>query len=108
MLDVEKIEKIKKYIGPDGKLIIDDSLTETEKQDFEYINSLEVDLLMVINKDRSKPRKKISEEDEEPDDDSYSDSDSDIEDIDSNYLDVSTADILEDDNVSINDLEDLF
>lgn len=57
MLNADEIERIKKYIGPDGKLIIDESLTEAEKQNFEYINSLDVDLLKVINKDRSKPKK---------------------------------------------------
>ena len=104
MLNADEIERIKKYIGPDGKLIIDESLTEAEKQNFEYINSLDVDLLKVINKDRNKTKKSFVDEDLDEEDES-----DDFDDIsyDSSSLEDS-AEISENENVSVNDLEDLF
>ena len=104
MLNADEIERIKKYIGPDGKLIIDESLTEAEKQNFEYINSLDVDLLKVINKDRKKKKKSFVDEDLDEEDES-----DDFDDIsyDSSSLEDS-AEISENENVSVNDLEDLF
>lgn len=110
MFNSEKLEKIKKYIGSDGKLVIDDSLTETEKQDFEYINSLDVDLLSVINKDRSQPRKRIVDDEEiEEETDENEEEDLDTDDFDdySDSLDE-RSEISENDDISINDLEDLF
>ena len=97
MLNADEIERIKKYIGPDGKLIIDESLTEAEKQNFEYINSLDVDLLKVTKK--SFVDEDLDEEDESDDFDDISYDSSSLED---------SAEISENENVSVNDLEDLF
>ena len=66
--------------------------------------SLDVDLLKVINKDRSKPKKSFVDEDLDEEDES-----DDFDDIsyDSSSLEDS-AEISENENVSVNDLEDLF
>ena len=44
----KKKEFIKNHLGAGGKLIISSDLTEKQKQKFEYINSLGVDVSMVL------------------------------------------------------------
>lgn len=50
MIREEELESIKKYLGSDGKLIIDSSLTDKQRERFEFINSLDIDLMEVLTR----------------------------------------------------------
>lgn len=66
-MDDKKKEFIKKHLGSDGKLIISDDLTERQKQKFEYINSLGIDVSIVL-KEREEEEPPVVEETESYDD----------------------------------------
>lgn len=50
MIREEELESIKKHLGSDGKLIIDSSLTDKQRERFEFINSLDIDLMEVLTR----------------------------------------------------------
>lgn len=91
----KKKEFIKNHLGADGKLIISSDLTEKQKQKFEYINSLGIDVSMVL-KEREKEEEPIIEEPE-----AYSD---DVEVLNEGN---SSSNIVEDDS-PVDDLDNFF
>lgn len=50
MIKDEEIEELKKHLDSYGKLVITDDLSESQKERFQFINSLNVDLLTVLNR----------------------------------------------------------
>lgn len=93
-MDDKKKEFIKNHLGSDGKLIISDDLTDRQKQKFEYINSLGIDVSIVL-KEREKEEPPIIEETESYDD---------VEVLNEGN---SSSNIIEDDS-PIDDLNDFF
>ena len=93
-----------KYVGADGKLIIDDSLPENIKQSFEFFNSRNINI-MELNIDDSD----INNNYDEPDD-SFLDNEFEEND---NYYDDEVEELvenfsLENSNVDLDDLNDFF
>lgn len=104
-LSDEAKAKYAKYVGTDGKLIIDDSLPEDLKETFRFFNEKNINVLeMNINDD-------IEVLDDEPDISNDIDDDSDIEDYSDIEEQTSNIDVnlKEDDSmVDLDNLNDLF
>lgn len=103
MIREEELESIKKHLGSDGKLIIDSSLTDKQRERFEFINSLDIDLMEVLTRNTQM----VNYGDEELESDNSSDDDDDdIEVIDG---DDENANVGIEENGEIDDsLEDFF
>ena len=50
MFKEDEIDNLKKNLGADGKLIISDDLTEKQKSRYQFINSLNIDLISVLTR----------------------------------------------------------
>lgn len=108
-LSEEAKQKYAKYVGPDGKLIINDSLPDELKETFQYFNDNNINILELNIDDTI-----FSEDDEEKEELLGADDNDDDEVIDENIeddFDQSTTynDIIEDDSsVDIDGLNNLF
>lgn len=103
MINAQEIAKLREHIGPDGKLIIDDSLTEKQKERFNFINSLDIDIISVLSTpveihDMPDESEVLSIEDDEENETSDIDMQQDID---------NKSDIVEN-NVSVDDLNSFF
>lgn len=94
-----------KYVGPDGKLIIDDSLPDDMKEAFQFFNDKGINILeMNINDEDSESNADIEILEEDSDDDSLIE-----DDIDDSLEEEDSSDIVEDDSdVNLDDLNNLF
>lgn len=92
-----------KYVGPDGKLVIDDSLPEDLKETFQFFNDEGINILE-MNIDY-KPNDDVELLEEDINDDTLSDDDSDDFDVDL----ADNSSIVEDDSeVDLDSLNNLF
>lgn len=106
MIKNEEIEFLKKHLDENGKLIISPDLTEKQIERFQFINSLNVDLVSVLqrktelidNEDEADP---LSSDVNADEDDDLDDSDE-IEELEDSNV------IKEDDNVAVDDLDSFF
>ena len=100
MIRENEIDELKKHLGSDGKLIISNDLTEKQIERYQFINSLNVDLLSVL----SRESKSVDYNDEETDNTTYVEdaSNDDIENLENSYT------IDEDDTASVEELNNFF
>lgn len=107
-LSEEAKKKYAKYVGPDGKLIIDDSLPEEVKESFQYFNDNNINILELNVDDNI--TSEYDEEEEELLDESDDYADEIIDENSENFDNVTTNDtIVEDDSdVDIDGLNNLF
>lgn len=94
-----------KYVGPDGKLIIDDSLPDDIKETFQFFNDKGINILeMNINDEIAESDSDIELLEEDINDDSLIE-----DDIDNSLEDDDSSSIVEDDtDVNLDDLNNLF
>lgn len=107
MFNAEDIEKLKGMLDSNGKIIISDDLSEKQKEKYEWINSLDIDLVEVLSR---KPEKIDLDEDIESLDDTSEEDDDNDNDNDEfiGEEDSSSSEIVEDGNVSVDDLNSFF
>ena len=106
MIKNEEIEFLKKHLDENGKLIISPDLTEKQIERFQFINSLNVDLVSVLQR----KTELIDNEDEadtlssdvNADEDDDLDGSEEIEELEDSNV------IKEDDNVAVYDLDSFF
>lgn len=106
MIKNEEIEFLKKHLDENGKLIISPDLTEKQIERFQFINSLNVDLVSVLQR----KTELIDNEDEadtlssdvNADEDDDLDGSEEIEELEDSNV------IKEDDNVAVDDLDSFF
>ena len=96
-------QKYAKYVGPDGKLIIDDSLPDDIKEAFKYFNDRNINILELNVDDNIDNIEDEEEEDVNIDDDIIDSSYSNMES--ESYFDDN---IVEEENASVDDLDDIF
>ena len=111
-----------KYVGPDGRLIIDPSLPDKVKEAFEFfnnegINILELNIDDEINTELDNDESVDTEEIEEDEDDDLEEFEEDTEDIeddeedsdeeDSNELELN-KEVTETEQANLNDLNNMF
>lgn len=103
MINGEEIEQLKNYIGSDGKLVITDDLSEKQKERFQFINSLNINLIDVL----TRHNEELSSEDFAEEETSGS---VDFDSLDEEILDGPdfSEDIVEDDDASMDDLDSFF
>lgn len=107
MIKENEIEELKKHLGSDGKLIISDDLTEKQIERYQFINSLNVDLVSILTRNT----KLVDLDDEEASNTNTSDYDSDDDDVDVEFLDEdsdSSSNITEDEDATIDNLDSFF
>ena len=93
---------MRKFLGPDGKLVISDEMTEEQKRNCEIFNSLGMDLASVLS-ETAPPLRKISEVSiEENEEDTDFEEEKGIE-----MLDDSTS-VIEENDMFVDDLNNLF
>jgi len=106
MLSPNELNTLRQYLGPDGKLIISDNLSPAKKERFEFINSLNLNLVELF----SRNTRLEDVEDVFEDDISSSEYDSDeIDDIE--YEAEEDFEFVEDDDSDadiVDDLNDIF
>lgn len=101
MIKDEELEELKKHLDENGKLIITDDLTDKQVERYQFINSLNVDLISLL----SRKRQVVDFPDEEVEmitDDSSDDID------DSEYVENLTSTEIEESGEEITDLDDFF
>lgn len=106
MIKNEEIEFLKKHLDENGKLIISPDLTEKQIERFQFINSLNVDLVSVLQRkteliDNEDEADTLSSDVNADEDDDLDDSDE-IEELEDSNV------IKEDDNVAVDDLDSFF
>lgn len=106
MIKNEEIEFLKKHLDENGKLIISPDLTEKQIERFQFINSLNVDLISVLQRkteliDNEDETDTLSSDVNADDDDDLDDSEE-IEELEDSNV------IKEDDNVAVDDLDSFF
>ena len=96
-----------KYVGPDGKLVIDDSLPNDLKETFQYFNDKGINILEMnvddssVNSDDDIEVLEGSDSDDDIDDGSFS--------YDDSYSESQNVNIVEDDSqVDLDSLNDMF
>lgn len=99
MLSEEEIISLKNRLDSNGKLIITDDLPDNKKQRYEWINSLNVDLVELLS--RKSEEIQVSDD---SDSDDFDDSDVELLDEDT----TSGSDIVEDNSFSADDLDNFF
>lgn len=107
MFKEDEIEELRKHLDNNGKLIISSDLTEKQKERYQFINNLNIDLISVLKRDKQV----IDLGEEEPTSIASSDYDEEDDDDDTEVLDDDTSSyttIEEDDNASIDNLDNFF
>lgn len=106
MIRNDEIDELKKHLGSDGKLIISDDLTEKQIERYQFINSLNVDLISILT--QNIPNVDLGDEEKNSSNASFDDDsdDVDVELLEDDYM--SSSDIVEDDSVVIDNLNDFF
>lgn len=89
MIREEEIAELKKHLDANGKLVITDDMSDAQKERYQFINSLDVDLVEVLSRETSGPVEDFDEEDE-PDSEALA------EEVDA-YGDGDDAELLDDD-----------
>ena len=101
MIKDEELEELKKHLDENGKLIITDDMSDKIKERYEFINSLNVDLISLLS--RKTQDVDFGDEDEEVE---VVDSD---DDDDGEILDEDETDsLIEESDEEISDLNDFF
>ena len=99
MIKDEELEELKKHLDENGKLIITDDMSDKIKERYEFINSLNVDLISLL----SRKTQDVDFGDEEVE---TADSD---DDYDGEILDEDENDsLIEESDEEISDLNDFF
>lgn len=106
MIKNEEIEFLKKHLDENGKLIISPDLTEKQIERFQFINSLNIDLVSVLQRkteliDNEVEADTLSSDVNADEDDDLDDSEE-IEELEDSNV------IKEDDNVAVDDLDSFF
>ena len=107
MFKEDEIEELRKHLDSNGKLVISSDLTEKQKERYQFINELNIDLISVLKRD-----KKVINSDNDEDDNSNikshdnSDDDLEVEFLDDEYS-ISTS-IEEDEDATIDNLDNFF
>ena len=104
MFKQDEIDELKKQLGSDGKLIISDNLTEKQKERYQFINSLNIDLISVLT--RNPKSIDLDDEDSTPvvdSDDLIDDTDVEVLDNDNNIEEDD-----DDDDAGVEELNDFF
>ncbi len=107
MFKEDEIEELRKHLDNNGKLIISSDLTEKQKERYQFINDLNIDLISVLKRDKQV----IDLGEEEPTSIASSDYDEEDDNDDTEVLDDDTSSyttIKEDDNASIDNLDNFF
>lgn len=105
MIKDSEIEELKKHLDENGKLIISDDLTDKQKERFNFINDLGIDLIAVLSR-----KTELVDYGDEPEETSYDaeDDSDDFEDSVEDMDDDSSSLIEEDDSASVENLDDFF
>lgn len=106
MIKDNEIEELKKHLDVNGKLVISDNLTDKQKERYTFINNLDIDLIAVLNRNTE-----IANYDDEFESLNDNDQDDDYEDDETltDDLDETSSSIIEEnDDVSVENLNDFF
>lgn len=107
MFKEDEIEELRKHLDSNGKLVISSDLTEKQKERYQFINELNIDLISVLKRDK----KVINSNNDEEDNSSIkshenSDDELEVEFLDDEYS-MSTS-IEEDEDATIDNLDNFF
>ena len=105
MIREEEIAELKKHLDVNGKLVITDDMSDTQKERYQFINSLDVDLVELLSR-KSDMSIDPADEEEEPD---FESDDSDLDDDDeAEVLDDTDASEIQEDHSDFQDGLDNF
>lgn len=104
MLSPNELNTLRQYLGPDGKLIISDNLSDAKKERFEFINSLNLNLVELFSRNTKLEDVEDVIEDDIADSEYDSDEEEDIE-----YESEEDFEFVEEEDTDIvDDLNDIF
>ena len=103
----DEIEELRKHLDSNGKLVISSDLTEKQKERYQFINELNIDLISVLKRDK----KVINSDNDEEDNSNIKSHDNSDDDLEVEFLDdeysISTS-IEEDEDATIDNLDNFF
>lgn len=107
MFKEDEIEELRKHLDSNGKLVISSDLTEKQKERYQFINELNIDLISVLKRDK----KVINSDNDEEDNSNIESHDNSDDDLEVEFLDdeysISTS-IEEDEDATIDNLDNFF
>lgn len=104
MIRDDEIESLKQSLGSDGKLIITDDMSDSQKERYQFINSLNLNLLEVLTRKNDDVESDVSLD---PDSEEFNDVDDFADEVET-LDDSMNSSVIEENGASVDDLNDLF